>query len=160
MNVLGLEFRDALHDHKSQKCWPDPTARRYTLHRMFRPRTHRLTTLLLMVMSLLFSQLALANYVCPAQADAAVMAQMMASGTPCTGMDDVQPALCHQHGTGAAQSFEAVKLPTVSLPAILQVIEVPLVIEGVEAVALPVSASLEARPPPDPVYLSTLRLRV
>ena len=37
---------------------------------------------------------------------------MMASGTPCTGMDDVQPVLCHQHGTGAAQSFEAVKLPT------------------------------------------------
>ena len=127
---------------------------------MFRPRTHRLTTLLLVVMSLLFSQLALANYACPALADAAVMARMMASGTPCTGMDDVQPVLCHQHGTGAAQSFEVVKLPTVSLPAILQVIEVPLVIEGTEAVALPVSASLEARPPPDPVYLSTLRLRV
>ena len=41
---------------------------------MTRRRLHRLTTTLLVVMSLLFSQLALANYVCPAQADAAAMA--------------------------------------------------------------------------------------
>jgi hypothetical protein len=127
---------------------------------MFAPLAHRLTTTLLVVVSLLFSQLALANYVCPGQADAAAMARVMASGAPCTGMDDVQPLLCHQYGSGAAQSFEAVKLPAVSLPAIVQVIEVPWVFASAGAVALPVSASLEARPPPDPVYLSTLRLRV
>ena len=121
---------------------------------------HRLTTTLLVVVSLLFSQMALASYVCPGQADAAAMARMMASGAPCTGMDDLQPLLCHQYGTGTAQSFEVGKLPAASLPAVVQMLDMPLLLEGAEAVALPVSATPEARPPPDPVYLSTLRLRV
>ena len=127
---------------------------------MSRHFAYRLTTTLWVVVSLLFSQLALASYVCPGQADAKAMAEMVASGAPCTGMDDVQPLLCHQYGTGAVQSFEVVKLPTASLPAVVQVLEVPLVLDNAEGVALPVSASPEARPPPDPVYLSTLRLRV
>ena len=37
-----------------------------------RRRCHRLATALCAVLSLLFSQLALANYACPAQADAAM----------------------------------------------------------------------------------------
>ena len=127
---------------------------------MRRRSSHRLTTLFFMVLSLLFSQLALANYACPGQSDAAAMLTMMAAGQPCDGMDEAQPALCHQLAAGATQSFEAVKVPAASVPAVLQVLELPLVLEAGEAVALPVAATVDARPPPDPLFLSTLRLRV
>jgi hypothetical protein len=127
---------------------------------MSRQFLHRLTTTFFVVLSLLFSQLALASYVCPGQADAAAMAAMMAAGEPCEGMDQAQPVLCHQHSAGAAQSFEPVKLPTASQPMVVQVLVLPLVLDAVEAEALPIASSPEARPPPDPVFLSTLRLRV
>jgi hypothetical protein len=127
---------------------------------MLRRSVHRLTTTFFVVLSLLFSQLALANYVCPGQADAAAMAEMMAAGEPCEGMDHAQPVLCHQHSTGAAQSFEAVKLPTASQPMVVQMLVLPLVLDAVEAETLPATSAPEARPPPDPVFLSTLRLRV
>ena len=124
-----------------------------------RRRCHRLATALCAVLSLLFSQLALANYACPAQADAA-MAAMMAAGLPCEGMDAAQPALCHAHAAGAAQSFEAVKLPAPSLPLLVQMLALPPVLDAAAAVALPVPAVAEAKPPPDPLFLATLRLRV
>jgi hypothetical protein len=127
---------------------------------MFRRSTRRLTTAFFVVLSLLFSQLALANYVCPKQADAAAMAAMMQAGVPCEGMDMDQPALCAEHSSSAAQSSEAVKVPTVSLPMVIQVIELPMVLDAVEAATVPVSATTEAQPPPDPLFLSTLRLRV
>lgn len=127
---------------------------------MLRHRRNRLSTTFLVVLSLLFSQLALASYVCPAQTDAAAMAEVMASGEPCEGKDQAQPLLCHQHSAGATQSFEVVKLPAASLPLVVQVLIMPLVLQAVEAVALPAAAAPEARPPPDPVFLSTLRLRV
>jgi hypothetical protein len=117
-------------------------------------------TAFLVALSLLFSQLALANYVCPGPTDATRMARMMSSGQPCEGMDQAQPILCHQHSADAAQSFEPVKVPVVSLPAIVQVLPVPLVVDAAQALALPVAATAEARPPPDPLFLSTLRLRV
>ncbi len=117
-------------------------------------------TAIFAVLSLLFSQLALANYVCPAVTDAVAMARMMAAGEPCEGMDETQPTLCHQHAAGSAQSFEAVKVPAPSLPAIVQVLVVPLVFDTTEAVDVPVAAASEIRPPPDPLFLSTLRLRV
>lgn len=127
------------------------------MHRRF---THRLTTTFIVVLSLLFAQLVLANYVCPGQADAAAMAEMMAAGEACEGMDQAQPLLCHQHSAGTAQSFEAVKLPAASLPMVVQMLVLPLVLEAIEAEALPAASAPEARPPPDPVFLSTLRLRV
>ncbi len=127
---------------------------------MHRRSIHRLTTTFFVVLSLLFSQLALANYVCPGQADAAAMAEMMAAGEPCEGMDQTQPVLCHQHSAGAAQSSEAVKLPTASQPMVVQVLVLPLVLDAVEAETLPATSAPEARPPPDPIFLSTLRLRV
>ncbi|MEP6719800.1 MAG: hypothetical protein ABJA77_00015 [Variovorax sp.] len=129
---------------------------------MLRRRFHRLTTALFVVLSLLFSQLALASYVCPGQSDSAAMAQMMASGEPCESMDQAQPALCHEHCAGTAQSFEAVKVPTPSLPMVVQVLPLPLVLvlDVAEAAAAPLSNTLEARPPPDPLFLATLRLRV
>ena len=127
---------------------------------MSRRSLHRLTTTFFVVLSLLFSQLALANYVCPGQANAAAVAQMVAAGEPCEGMDQVQPVLCHQHSAGAAQSFEAVKLPAASVPMVVQVLVLPILLDAVLAEALPATSSSEAHPPPDPVFLSTLRLRV
>lgn len=127
---------------------------------MLRRRRNRLLTTFFVVLSLLFSQLALASYVCPAEADAAAMAAMMASGEPCSGMDREQPVLCHQHSAGAAQSVEAVKVPASSLPAIVQVLVVPLMLQAAQAVAAPVAVYAQARPPPEPLFLSTLRLRV
>ncbi len=121
---------------------------------------HRLTTTLFVVCALLFSQLALAGYVCPAEAEASAMAEMMAAGEPCEGMDQAQPALCHQHAAAAAQSFAAVKLPAATRPMLVQVLALPMVLQATEAVAVPMAASPEAQPPPDPLFLSTLRLRV
>ena len=127
---------------------------------MFRRSVHRLTTTFFVVVSLLFSQLALANYVCPEQQDVAAMAEMMASGVPCEGMDMDQPALCAEHSSSAPQSFETVKVPNVSVPMVVQVLKLPLEVEAAAARAIPAVATPEAQPPPGPLFLSTLRLRV
>ena len=127
---------------------------------MFQRRRARLATALFAVLSLLLSQLALANYVCPMQHDGAAMAEMMASGMPCQGTDMDQPVLCAQHASSAAQSFEVVKLPTLAAPMVVQVLTVALELDAGAACAVPLSATPEARPPPDPLFLSTLRLRV
>jgi hypothetical protein len=132
---------------------------------MFRRRSpHRLMTALFVVVSLLFAQLALASYVCPAAADTTAMAQMMAAGEPCEGMDAAQPALCHEHAASASQSFQVVKVATPSPPMIVQVLVVPVALDEsialAFALALSTAATPEAKPPPDPIYLSTLRLRV
>jgi hypothetical protein len=127
---------------------------------MLRRPVHRLTAAFFVVVSLLFSQLAMASYNCPAEVNAAAMADMAASGVPCDGMDTAQPALCHEHSASAPQSFEAVKLPVASLPMVVQVLELPLVLDAADAALTPFAATPEARPPPDPLFLSTLRLRV
>ncbi|MEO5795719.1 MAG: hypothetical protein ABIP34_12565 [Rhodoferax sp.] len=114
----------------------------------------------LMVLALLFSQLALANYVCPGTSAAAAMVETMAAGEPCEGMDMAQPALCHQFKVNAPQSVEQAKVATPTLPAIIQVLVVPAVLDAASTAALTVQASTETRPPPDPIFLSTLRLRV
>ena len=120
----------------------------------------RLVTTLWMVASLLFSQLALASYACPAMNNGAAMAQMMASGAPCDGMDSAQPVLCHQHGADLSKSFEVVKVASPSLPAIVQVLVIPIVLDPADAAALSITATVPVRPPPGPIFLSTLRLRV
>ncbi len=127
---------------------------------MFRRPLHRFTAALFAVMALLFSQLAMANYSCPATAKPAAMAAMMAKGSPCDGMDAAQPALCHQQATSAPQSFEAVKVPVPSFPMVIQVLHLPLILDAADTVAIPPADRPEARPPPDPLFLSTLRLRV
>ena len=127
---------------------------------MLHRRLHRLTTAYFVVLSLLFSQLALAQYVCPRQADVQAMAAMMEADQPCEGMDVDQPALCHQHSTDQAKTFEAVKLPISDHPAVVQVIELPLELEARRARTAPANASPEAQAPPDPIFLATRRLRV
>jgi hypothetical protein len=123
-------------------------------------RLHRLTTATLVVLSLLFSQLALAGYACPQEASVDTMAARMESGLPCEGMDQQQPVLCHQHANAPDAAFEATKLPAASQPAVVQVLELPLIPEAEAALTTPHPVPLEARPPPDPLFLSTLRLRV
>lgn len=127
---------------------------------MLRRRRHRLITALFAVVSLLFSQLALASYVCPGRMDAQAMAAMADSDSPCEGMGPDQPVLCHQHCADPAKNVEAVKLPVASPPAVAQVLEWPAVSEDDVALAFPPAAAAQARPPPDPIFLSTLRLRV
>lgn len=127
---------------------------------MLRLHPHRLTTTFLVVLSLLFSQLALASYVCPMEADAEAMAAMVQAGQPCEGMDMQQPALCHEHSANPAKTFEAAKLPAVALVAVIQVLQLPFVLDALEAHAVPATASSEVHPPPDPLFLTTLRFRV
>jgi hypothetical protein len=124
---------------------------------MPRRRCHRLTITFFVVMSLLFSQLALASYVCPGQAQVHAMAD---DGGPCDGVDPAQPVLCHQHCSDPAKNVEAVKLPVAAPPAVAQVLEWPPVLEADATLGLPSAAAVQARPPPDPIFLSTLRLRV
>ena len=136
---------------------------------MFSRATRRFSTSFVMVLSLLFSQLALANYVCPtgnAGGDAAMME--MAPGEPCEGMgsdagkpmDQEQPGLCYQHCANAPQSFDPVQVPAVSLPAVVQILIIPVVLDAVDAESVHFAEVGRARPPPDPLFLSTLRLRV
>jgi len=127
---------------------------------MFRRRLHRIAITTLAVVSLLFSQLALAGYICPQQSAAESMAARMAAGQPCDGMDSSQPALCHQHSADPARVAEAVKAPTAPPPAVAQILQLPALPEVLAAGVVPASGAPEARPPPAPLFLSTLRLRV
>ena len=47
-----------------------------------------------------------------------------------------------------------------SFPAVILVLQAPRGLDGHEARPVPAAAADEARPPPDPLFLSTLRLRV
>jgi hypothetical protein len=116
-------------------------------------------TIVFVVLSLLISQLALANYLCPAEAPTQDMAAMMAAGTPCEEMDKTQPALCHQHAADPGQVVQAAQVLAPSLPAVIHVLVMrPVLLSA--AVAVPRAATPEAQPPPDPIFLATLRLRV
>jgi hypothetical protein len=135
------------------------------MHRL--ARRQRLCTAVFAVLALLFSQLALAAYACPGAggaAGAATMAERMAAGEPCDGMaDGVQPALCHSHCADAPQSADTASVPTPTAPLLLQAWPMPTVpgLLAVDAQA-PARRAAEAapRPPPEPLFLSTLRLRV
>jgi hypothetical protein len=118
-------------------------------------------TTLLVVVALLWSQLALAGYLCPAASPASEVAMEMAGGEPCGGMalDNGLSVLCYQHCADAPQSLDAGKLPAPTLPAVVQVLEVPPPLVR-DATAAHCTAADSAPWPPEPVFLSTLRLRV
>ena len=123
-------------------------------------RLRRCLTASFVMLSLLFSQFAMASYVCPGQNGDGGMAQMMAAGEPCEGMDTMQSSLCHQHSVNAPQSVDLVKVVAPTLPAIVQVLLVPMLLEAANAQALRAPDRPQARPPPNPVFLATQRLRV
>jgi hypothetical protein len=115
-------------------------------------------TILFVVFSLLISQLALANYLCPAVMPRQGMEAMMAAGVPCEDMDASQPMLCHQHAADPAQVVQAAQVLSPSLPSVIQVLVIRPVLFA-DAVAVPRASTPEAQPPPDPIFLATLRLR-
>lgn len=126
----------------------------------FASRQRRYAISWIVVVATLFSQLALAHYVCPkASAPEQVMA-MMVAGEPCSGMDEAAPVLCHQFGADATPSCEVAKQAAPTLPGIVQVVVLPLVLDFASLVAPPFGTTSDARPPPGPVFLQTLRLRV
>jgi hypothetical protein len=88
------------------------------------------------------------------------MAEMMAAGMPCEGADTVQPNLCHEHAVDLARLFELAQAASPSLPAVVQVLLIPATADSSDAVVVPPASTPEAQPPPDPIFLSTLRLRV
>ena len=108
---------------------------------------------------MLFSQLALASYVCPGLSAEEGMSEKMAAGMPCDGDDPAMPVLCHQHATDASQSFEMAKLAAPSLPAVVQMLVLPSLHDWATPLVVPFGERPEAQPPPDPLFLQTLRLR-
>jgi hypothetical protein len=127
---------------------------------MLRRPLHRLITTLLVVLSLLWAQLALASYACPGASDVASMAAMVGSGAPCHGMDEQQPALCHGHAAPDAASAETPKWPVLQQPVLMHLPALRVVREADQPRPLPRFSSPDTRPPPGRVFLSTLRLRV
>jgi hypothetical protein len=123
-----------------------------------RKRSRYLTSWFVVV-ALLFSQLALASYVCPGQAAEDQMSEMMASGLPCDGDDPSMPVLCHQHATDAAQSFEMAKVASPTLPTVVHMLVVASLLDWAKPLVVPFGERPEAQPPPDPLFLQTLRLR-
>jgi len=123
---------------------------------------HRYTIAFLVMVSVLFSQFALASYVCPGMtAESAAIVQAMANGKPCEGMDTVQPVLCHQQAVDASQAFEKSQPATPTLPAIVQVLAIPLILlSDNQGQGLTLQSVPEPRPPPEPLFLSTHRFRV
>jgi len=127
--------------------------------RTLRQRSRRATSLIVVV-ALLFSQFALATYVCPGLSVEARMSERMAAGMPCDGDDPATPVLCHQHATDAAQSFEMAKVAAPSLPAVVQVLVLPSMHDWASRLVVLFGQRPEAWPPPDPLFLQTLRMRV
>ncbi len=77
-------------------------------------RRTRLTTALFALVSLLFMQLAVASYACPAVASK--VAAMAEAGMPCAesmklNMDDAQPNLCQAHCQADQQTADRYELP-------------------------------------------------
>jgi len=126
--------------------------------RPYRQRSRRPTSWFVVV-ALLFSQLALASYVCPGLSDDERMSEMVLSGMPCDGDDPASPVLCHQHAIDASQSFEKAKVSEPSLPAVVQMLVLPSLVDWARSVVVPFEERPEVRPPPDPLFLQTLRLR-
>ena len=81
-------------------------------------RKHRLMTTLVALIGLLFMQLAVANYVCPASVTKAVIEiQVAEANMPCAefmataSMDAEQPNLCQAHCQSDSQAHNSVDAP-------------------------------------------------
>lgn len=94
-------------------------------------RSTRLLAAVIAVISLLFTQLALASYACPGMTTPARMT-MAAADNGMAGMDKAQPTLCHAHTHSDPQSLNKPDLPTV-LPFLVigPALSVVLLDEGV-----------------------------
>lgn len=105
-------------------------------------RSTRFVAAVIAVISLLFTQLALASYVCPsvstpermtmAAADKGMAGMEHCTGKTSPGMDKAQPSLCHAHTHADPQSLNKPDLPSV-LPFLVvgPVLSVILLDDGV-----------------------------
>lgn len=100
-------------------------------------RPHRLLTALIVLFSMLFTQLAVASYVCPGHMTGSEISAVSGDNSSvmmadCAGMDKEQPALCHAHAEDpyAKQSLDKPQVPDVhpfvfaGLTLTLQVIDI------------------------------------
>jgi hypothetical protein len=88
---------------------------------MQQSRRHRFIATLLALISVLFTQLAVAAYVCPSMQIGQAMESIAALGAKvdhamagCDGMDSEQPVLCQNHGQVSHQSLDKPELPDVA----------------------------------------------
>lgn len=104
------------------------------------PRRIRFLAALVALVSLLFTQLALAGYDCPqvARALEQSVAMQMAHSDCCTPHDKQSPNLCEAHGQSKAQSLD---LP--AQPPVAPFVPTSLVL-AVSAVETPLPLNLEA----------------
>lgn len=81
-------------------------------------RSTRFVAAVIAVISLLFTQFAMASYVCPGATTPALMTMAaadngMAAMDHCSGVDKAQPTLCHAHNHSDPQSLNKPDLPSV-----------------------------------------------
>jgi hypothetical protein len=81
-------------------------------------RSTRFVAAVIAVISLLFTQFAMASYVCPGATTPALMTMAaadngMADMDHCSGVDKAQPTLCHAHNHSDPQSLNKPDLPSV-----------------------------------------------
>jgi len=103
-------------------------------------RKPRLLIALFTLCALLFTQGALAAYLCPGLADVLEVAQMAQAQMPCAegmavAMDEQQPALCHAHcqtAQGTLEPSQHGQLQAAALPAVavLTIAAAPVVARG------------------------------
>ncbi|HCY64242.1 MAG TPA: hypothetical protein DHV59_15755 [Oxalobacteraceae bacterium] len=89
-------------------------------------RPSRFFAVLLAVVSVLFSQLAMAAYACPGLPTGQVMAMTAETDhvmTECEQMDSSQPALCHTHMQAGDQTLD--KPPSPNVPPTVAVLLMP-----------------------------------
>jgi hypothetical protein len=120
------------------------------------------------LISLLFMQLAVASYVCPAfgmdqpgqmlSASAAMPDQDMPG---CQDMDQVQPSLCHAHGQIGNQSLDKPELPHVQ-PFIMAGLAVQLSPVAIiaRAIGTPPAAALLTRTTAPPLAIRNCCFRI
>jgi hypothetical protein len=122
-------------------------------------RRSRFFTVLLALVSLLFTQLAVAAYACPSQNlqqmhDMASVSAVHAGMSGCEGMDMEQPSLCHAHDQTGNQSLDKPETPHVApfMPAALLLAVIALDVT-VPATALPPEIQLLQRATSPPLAI-------
>ncbi|KAF3995978.1 hypothetical protein [Glaciimonas immobilis] len=81
------------------------------------PRLMRLIAALIVLISMLFTQLAVAGYACPGfnagKVDKPMLLESELAMVGCEGMDTAQPGLCHASDQSGNQSLDKPQLPHV-----------------------------------------------
>jgi len=133
------------------------------------PRHLRFLAALIALVGMLFAQLAVAGYACPAHqagmtsGSAVPLASASNQAMPgCEQMDSDQPSLCHAHAQGASQSLDKPELPNL-LPfsaAALTLVVLHIAVPDVSVGNLPRSSPLLARVTAPPLSIRNCCFRI